>query len=114
VPEWRWLPATWGRIIVPYLDTLSLTDRALVEQGLDRIRQNPYDSSIPSFPWKGMNPNEPVPRTARQALIMGPDEAPLQVLYAPYVDFPYIGAIAILPLEPLPPEAGDGADPEPL
>ena len=40
-------------------------------------------------------------RTTRQALIAGPSERPIQVLYFPYADFPLIGVLAILSLDPV-------------
>lgn len=110
MPTWQWLPATWTRIVEPFLSTLTPEARDRLERGLERIRQNPQDPTIPSFPWKGNDPSEPVPRTARQALLPIDENTPVQVIYAPYVDFPYIGVVAMLQLDPIPRKAGNGQD----
>jgi hypothetical protein len=108
VVNWRWLPMPWNRIVEPYLSSLGPDERQRVETGLEAIRQDPYAST--TFPWKGRSPAV-VPQTTRMAIIEGPrDDVLLQVIYAPYVDYPLLGPIAILELEAGTASEGNGAE----
>ena len=111
--DYRWLPATWTRIVVPFLDSLNAADRLIVEEGLEEIRKNPTGPS--TFPWRGnIHGDRPLPRTTRIGLIDmdGNYDRFVQVIFAPHVDFPYLGAVALLGFaeEPVEGNGSEGQD----
>ena len=81
----------------PFLHPLPPDQRQRVEQGLEAIRQDPFGEE--TYPWKGRGDPVLFPSTTRTSVIDGPDEKTIiEVIYAPYVDYPLLAPIALLPL----------------
>ncbi|MGH2635756.1 MAG: hypothetical protein ACRDHU_06400 [Actinomycetota bacterium] len=63
------------------------------------LRTDPFNEKW-TFPWKGRGGPVQVPRTTRSAILdVDREGVVLEVIYAPYVDYPLLGPIAILELD---------------
>lgn len=81
-PNFRWIEENKKRIITPILDKLDEATRAIVEEDLEKIRENPDDPPFQSAAYKGRDfPG------SRGVVIAGGRFA---VVYVRYADHPVL------------------------